>query len=295
MVTESSTLEPQTLRSAQPQDTRSHRTWKLTLAYDGTEFSGWQAQPGRATVQRSLERALARIEGRPVRVAGSGRTDAGVHALAQVASCELRNPIPTDGLLKALNRLLPPEIRVLRAEVAPPGFHARYAAIAKTYEYRIHRGPVCLPFTARYVYWHPYPLDEGAMALAAKRIPGERDFRSFASASRGADGSTVRTVFSSALARDGDLLVYRIRGAGFLYRMVRNIVGTLLDVGRSCLAPPDVDRILAIGDRSAAGRTAPARGLFLVGVEYLREAAGGAGSPETAAAQRSDRQADAPS
>lgn len=294
MVTKSAPLEPQTLCSAQPQDTRSHRTWKLTLAYDGTEFSGWQAQPDRSTVQGALERALARIEGRPVRVAGSGRTDAGVHALAQVASCALRNPIPSAGLLRALNRLLPPEIRVLRAEVAPPGFHARHAAVAKTYEYRIHRGPVCLPFTARYVYWHPYPLDEGAMALAAERIPGERDFRSFASAGRGAAGSTVRTVFSSAVARDEDLLVYRVRGAGFLYRMVRNIVGTLLDVGRNCLAPLDIDRILALGDRRAAGRTAPARGLFLVGVEYLREAPGGAGLPEPAAAQRGGRQANAP-
>ena len=250
-----------------------HRTWKLTLAYDGTDLAGWQIQPGRPTVQGLLESALSQIEGLPVKVSGSGRTDAGVHALAQVASCSLRNPIPPHGLLKALNRLLPAEIRVTEAQEAPAGFHARHSAIAKTYEYRIYRGPVCPPFQARYAYWHPYPLDEEAMRRAAHRYEGEHDFRSFASAGGNAAESMVRRVFSSALMRDGELLVYRVRGSGFLYRMVRNMVGTLLEVGRGNLLPPDIDRIAAARDRRAAGPTAPAQGLFLAGVEYADEGA----------------------
>lgn len=244
------------------------RTWKLTLSYDGTGFAGWQVQPRQRTVQGVLERALSRIEGAPVKAAGSGRTDAGVHALGQVASCSMRNPIPAGGLLKALNRLLPAAIRVTCAVEISAGFHARYAACAKTYEYRIHRAPICSPFESRYVYWHPYRLEEEAMALAAGRFEGEFDFRSFASQRGGPAGSAVRAVYSSSLRRDGDLLVYRVRGSGFLYRMVRNLVGTLLEVGRGNLAPDDIGRILEARDRSAAGPTAPARGLFLASVEY---------------------------
>lgn len=246
----------------------AERTWKLTLAYDGTDFAGWQEQPGRPTVQSALERALSRIEGRPVRAFGSGRTDAGVHALAQVASCSLANPIPAANLRKALNRLLPPEIRIADAREAEPGFHARHAAIAKTYEYRVHRGEICPPVLARYTHWHPYPLEEEAMRLAARRFVGERDFRSFVSEGGGPRGSTVRVIHSSELERSGDLLRYRVRGSGFLYRMVRNIVGTLLEVGRGRLRPEDIDAILAARARNAAGPTAPAQGLFLVSVEY---------------------------
>lgn len=246
----------------------SQRTWKLTLSYDGTDFAGWQVQPRERTVQGSLEQALSRIAGRPVKADGSGRTDAGVHAIAQVASCRLAIPIPPHGLLKALNRLLPASIRVTAAEKAPPGFHARRSAIAKTYEYRLHRGAVCSPFEARYVHWHPYPLDEDAMVAAARHLRGERDFRSLVSASRGTPESTVRTIHSSALSRGERLLVYRVRGSGFLYRMVRNIVGTLIEVGRGNLRPGDLEDVLAACDRRAAGPTAPARGLFLSEVEY---------------------------
>lgn len=249
-------------------DVPSPRTWSLTLAYDGTDFAGWQTQPGRTTVQGRLEAALSQVEGAAVRAAGSGRTDAGVHALGQVASCSMANPLPAQGLLKALNRLLPAAIRVTRARVAPPGFHARRSAVAKTYEYRIQRAPVCSPFDARYVCWHPYPLDEGAMQLACARFVGERDFQSFASAGGSEPESTVRTVHSSALSRDGDLLTYRVRGTGFLYRMVRNFVGTLLEVGRGNLGPDDIEAILATRDRAAAGPTAAASGLFLASVEY---------------------------
>lgn len=180
----------------------------------------------------------------------------------------MRNPISPDGFLKALNRLLPAEIRVTAACEAPMGFHARHAAIAKTYEYRIHRGALCPPFAARYTYWHPYPLDEAAIRIAAERFIGNRDFQSFASENRSERDSTVRTVYASTMIREGDLLLYRVRGSGFLYRMVRNIVGTLLEVGRGNLGPGDIDRILDARDRRAAGPTAPARGLFLVSVEY---------------------------
>ena len=264
----------------------SNRTWKLTLSYDGTDFAGWQVQPDQPTVQGHLEGALARIEGAPVKAAGSGRTDAGVHALAQVASCSIRNPIPDHGLLKALNRLLPPAIRITGVSEAAPAFHARRAATAKTYEYRIHRSQICSPFQSRYVYWHPYTLDEERMFRAAHLFEGERDFRSFASAGRSVAGSAVRTVFSSELRRAGDLLVYRVRGSGFLYKMVRTMVGTLLEVGRGNVRLIDVEAILNARDRRAAGPTAPARGLYLASVEYPASGEQAGGSPASSSSRR---------
>ena len=245
------------------------RTLRIKLAYDGSEFSGWQVQPGKTTVQGKLEQVFSTIDDQPVHVTGSGRTDAGVHALGQVASCELHNPIPIEGLVKAVNRLLPPSIRVLEATEMQNGFHARYAAITKTYEYRIYRSEICPPFKSRYVYWYPYPLDEAAMIEACKQFIGTRDFCSFASLSHGNEpSSAIRTVNDSKMTREGEILRYRIRGTGFLYRMVRNIIGTLLDVGRGNLLPVDIVSILKACDRSAAGPTAPARGLYLVSVEY---------------------------
>jgi tRNA pseudouridine38-40 synthase len=244
------------------------RNLKITLAYDGTDFCGWQVQPGRQTIQGLLEAALAEIEGSAVKVHGSGRTDAGVHALAQVASFHLANPIPAENLRKAMNRLLPEAVRVLLVEEAAADFHARYSARAKTYEYRIWREEICPPVVSRYVFPFPYPLDEERMRQAAPRLCGTRDFRSLTANGGEAVESTVRTVFSSTLARQGEQLIYRVRGSGFLHHMVRNAVGTLLEVGRGNLAPEDMDRILEARDRSAAGATAPARGLFLVEVEY---------------------------
>ena len=244
------------------------RNLKITLAYDGTGFCGWQVQPGRQTIQGLLEAALAEIEGAAVKVHGSGRTDAGVHALAQVASFHLANPIPAENLREAMNRLLPEAVRVLRVEEAAADFHARYSARAKTYEYRIWREEICPPLVSRYVFPFPYPLDEERMRQAAPRLCGTRDFRSLTANGGEAVESTVRTVFSSTLAREGEQLTYRVRGSGFLHHMVRNAVGTLIEVGRGNLAPEDIDRILEARDRSAAGATAPARGLFLVEVEY---------------------------
>ncbi|MBI3665034.1 MAG: tRNA pseudouridine(38-40) synthase TruA [Acidobacteria bacterium] len=246
------------------------RTLKLTIAYDGTDFHGWQIQPALPTIQGELERVLGEIEGHPVAIAGSGRTDAGVHALAQVASLRLVNPIPAANLRRAVNRLLPPSIRVLEVEEAAPDFHARYAARSKLYEYRLWRAEVCPPMMWRYVYHHPYPLDLAAMAETAPLLEGTHDFRSLASVDDSAteEESCVRTIFSSRLEVNRDLLYYRVRGSGFLHHMVRNIVGTLLEVGKGNLALADIPRILESGDRTQAGPTVPARGLFLVEVEY---------------------------
>ena len=246
------------------------RTLKLTLAYDGTDFHGWQVQPGLLTVQGELERVLEEIEGKPVAVAGSGRTDAGVHALAQVASLTLGNPIPTINLRRAMNRLLPPSIRILEVEEAASDFHARFSARSKLYEYRLWRGEICPPMMVRYVCHHPYPLDLAAMAEAARLFEGIHDFRSLAAAGEDEDGArtTVRTILLSRLEQEGDLVRYRVRGAGFLHHMVRNMVGTLLEVGKGNLAPGEISRILEAGDRNEAGPTAVARGLFLVEVEY---------------------------
>jgi tRNA pseudouridine38-40 synthase len=241
------------------------RRIRIHVAYDGTGFHGWQVQPGLSTIQGTLEEIVSGMEGHPVHVAGSGRTDAGVHALCQVAAFSLENPIPVPNLQRAVNRLLPPAIRVLSAEEAPAGFHPRFDALAKTYEYRILRGAICPPFEWPYVYHYPYPLDEERMVLLARAFEGERDFTAFAASDdRDQEGkSKVRTIFSSVLERGEGRLTYRVRGSGFLKHMVRNIVGTLIEAGRGHL--DTVDRI-----PSRCGPTAPAKGLFLVGVEYRR-------------------------
>jgi tRNA pseudouridine38-40 synthase len=239
------------------------RRIKITLAYDGGGFHGWQVQPGLPTVQGALENILAGIEGARVEVAGSGRTDAGVHALAQVAAFTLENPIPPANLRRAINRLLPPAIRVLTAEEVEPEFHPRFQAVAKTYEYRIFRGEVCSPFEWRYCHHYPYPLDEDKMVRLAAAFEGEHDFTAFAASdpSDALGRSKVRRVFSSALARQGDRLVFRIRGSGFLKHMVRNIAGTLIEAGKGNVEP--VDMLPAV-----SGPTASAKGLFLISVEY---------------------------
>lgn len=272
------------------------QNWRLTLAYDGTEFHGWQVQPDKPTIQGEMQSALGRITGETPLPQGSGRTDAGVHALAQVASFPLRAPIPPENLVRALNRTLPPAIRVTEARHAPDSFHARHSAVAKTYEYRIFRGEICPPFLARYVYSWTMPVDFKALEAAAQLFAGEHDFQSFAAsdpdlahrddanqeapgdgsaaitAPRVAPGSTVRTIDSSRWeqrqTKAGEILIYRVRGNGFLHHMVRNLVGTMLDVGRGYLRVQEIQEILAVRRRSAAGPTAPARGLFLHSVEY---------------------------
>ena len=266
------------------------QTWKLTLAYDGTGFSGWQVQPGKSTIQGELQQALGRVTGESPLPQGSGRTDAGVHALAQVASFALQARIPPENLRLALNRTLPHSIRIVQAEAVPGTFHARHSTVAKSYEYRVFRGDICPPFLARYVYACSWPLDVEALQMSAQLFVGEHDFMSFAAtdpdlnsrscpevdseatapgpAARGA----VRTIFSShweeRRSEAGDLLIYRVRGNGFLHHMVRNLVGTMLDVGRGRRPLAEIPSIIAARSRAAAGPTAPPLGLFLHSVEY---------------------------
>jgi tRNA pseudouridine38-40 synthase len=249
------------------------RNLKLILSYDGSEFSGWQVQPDVVTVQGTLASAIGRITGEKVLPQGSGRTDAGVHALAQVVTFVTESSVPTANFVKALNDILPATVRVLEVTEVLADFHARHSARAKTYRYRIFRGAICPPFLARYVWHFPYPLDEGAMARAAVLVVGEHDFTSFAAVDpeRGREGepaSNVRRIFSSTWERLEEEFIYAVRGSGFLHHMVRNLVGTFILVGKGTLGVEDVTRILEARSRAAAGATAPGSGLYLVGVEY---------------------------
>jgi tRNA pseudouridine38-40 synthase len=255
------------------------RNLKITMAYDGHEFHGWQIQPGKPTIQGTLAEVIGRITGEKVLPQGSGRTDAGVHALAQVATFELHSPIPSQGLQIALNDKLPPAIRVVNIEEVAAAFHARHSAKGKTYRYRIYRGAICPPFLAHYVWHYPWPLDETLMNDAAGLLEGEHDFTSFAAADpdratrirearEECEISNVRTVFSSCLRREADELVYEVRGDGFLHHMVRNLVGTLVEIGKWGHPAERIASILEEKARSAAGPTAPASGLYLVNVEY---------------------------
>ncbi|HVC45923.1 MAG TPA: tRNA pseudouridine(38-40) synthase TruA [Terracidiphilus sp.] len=274
-----------------PEPAPEGQTWRLTLAYDGTDYHGWQVQPGERTIQGELQASLGRVTGEAPLPQGSGRTDAGVHALGQVASFALAARIPAENLLRALNRTLPEAIRVLEARVAAEGFHARHSAVAKMYEYRVFRGAVCPPFLARYVYACRWPFDMGALQAGARQFVGEYDFLSFAATDpelgqrEGYDslprrghapaGPSVRRIFSSEWEEretaKGALLVYRVRGNGFLHHMVRNLVGTMLDVGRGSRRAEEIPAMLAARRRDAAGPTAPAQGLFLHSVKYGEE------------------------
>ncbi|MBV9761008.1 MAG: tRNA pseudouridine(38-40) synthase TruA [Acidobacteriaceae bacterium] len=246
------------------------RKLRFEVAYDGTEFNGWQVQPGLPTIQGVLEEAIGRIEGKTVTVIGSGRTDAGVHAFAQVAAVALENPIPADNFRRAVNRLLPYTIRVSHVSEARADFHPRFDARRKTYEYRIFREEICPPFERRFVYHHPYPLNEAAMTAAATLLEGEHDFTAFAAADEkdALEASKVRTMFRSVLERKERTLIYSVTGSGFLKHMVRNIMGVLLEVGKCNLSERDVLARLERGSAIKAGPTAPANGLFLVSVDY---------------------------
>lgn len=256
------------------------RTLKLTLAYDGSAFHGWQVQPGKPTIQGTLADVIESLTGERLLPQGSGRTDAGVHALAQVATFETASQIPAANFQIVLNDRLPPAIRVVAIDEMPQGFHARHSAIGKRYHYRIWRGDIVPPFLARYVTHHPYPLDESAMQRAAALVSGEHDFTSFAAvdpdrSSRLAESSgdslqvsNIRTIRESRFERHDDELLYIVRGNGFLHHMVRNLVGTFLLAGKGSIVPSDIIRILEARDRRTAGPTAPAEGLYLVEVEY---------------------------
>ena len=253
------------------------RTLRLTVAYDGTGYAGWQVQPGRKrTIQGTLEQVLRRILREPVSVIGSGRTDAGVHAIAQVAHCATRSPIACDRLLRSLNALLPPDIAVTYIEEAARGFHARFGARRKHYRYRVYTGAVVPPFIRPYVHHARQPLNLSAMRREAAALHGTHDFRSFARLGK-REQDTRRTIRAVRMSRKGSELHLDIEGNGFLHTMVRSIAGTILDVGRGRLAPGTVRRLLRAPPQRGAGRapnrrlagtTAPAHGLTLVSVEY---------------------------
>jgi tRNA pseudouridine38-40 synthase len=261
------------------------RTLKIVLAYEGSNLVGWQRQPSGMSVQALLEQALAAIEGRAVTVTGAGRTDAGVHALGQVASCHVEHPLPAAQFARALNAMLPADIRVLQVDDVSDTFHARYGARLKTYRYLVLNAGFVGPFERRYVWHVPQRLDAVAMGEAARHLEGEHDF----AALQGAGGTTMTTVRTMTVARvresttaevvggslaigarpdGGRLIVVELIGTGFLRHMVRNAVGTLVEIGLGKRAPSWMGAVLASGDRGQAGPTAPASGLFLVGVDY---------------------------
>jgi tRNA pseudouridine38-40 synthase len=248
------------------------RTFKITVSYDGTDFSGFQRQANARSVQAELESALAAIEGKHVTVAGAGRTDAGVHALGQVASFKLSNAIPERDLLRAVNAKLPEDVRVLSAEEAAPGFNARFSARSKVYRYRVSNTRVMSPFQRRFAWHISRSLDRAAMNEAARELVGEHNFACF-QAKGGTIRSTVRTITRSdwteePLAGGGRLLLYEIAGTGFLKYMVRAVVGTLIEVGDGRRSPSSLRDLLVSGSRAAAGPTAPPVGLYLVRVDY---------------------------
>jgi tRNA pseudouridine38-40 synthase len=248
------------------------RNLKLTLQYDGTNYNGWQRQRVGTTIQALLEDALAPIEGRPVTVHGAGRTDAGAHALAQVASVSLEASLDTHTLGRALNAVLPEDVRVIDVEEMPADFHARFSATGKTYEYRIVNAPFVDAFLFRYAWHVPQKLDVEAMGAAAAPLVGRHDFAAFQGSPEGAVvHSTVRAI--EAIEWEGgcaynDPLTVRITGDGFLRHMVRNIVGTLVEVGAGRWNHRRAGEVLESGNRTLAGPTAPAKGLFLVSVRY---------------------------
>jgi tRNA pseudouridine38-40 synthase len=274
--------------------------WKLILAYDGSPFHGWQVQPALPTVQGTLAAALRHVTGETVLPQGSGRTDAGVHALAQVATFPLEVPIPAASLLRALNRALPPAIRVLSANLAPPAFHARHSALSKTYEYRCfprvqrpREAPdlICPPTLAPFVWDCPWHLDLELAQQAAASILGQHDFTSFAAVdpdlthrtsvfpisfnpieqgrlAQPPAPSNLRTIHTSTWTLESGLAIYRVTGSGFLHHMVRNLVGTFVEIASGRRPALSIPAILTARNRAAAGQTAPPQGLFLVSVLY---------------------------
>jgi tRNA pseudouridine38-40 synthase len=241
------------------------KNYRLVIGYDGTDFRGWQRQPDGRTVQGVLEEAVFKVTRKRTVVHGAGRTDAGVHALGQVASIRGVFKLTDEVLFRALNAVLPADVRVFTLGEAPPGFHARRSARSKLYRYRIVHAPQASPLDRRYVLHWPYPLKLGAMREAARLFVRTADFTAFSS---NRDRSPVRTVTRSELRRSGDEIVYTVEAQGFLRYMVRTIVGTLLEVGRGRIRPADIEAIFGNRDRSLAGPTAPARGLTLVRVDY---------------------------
>jgi tRNA pseudouridine38-40 synthase len=243
------------------------RNLKLTLAYDGTDFHGWQIQPHLRTIQGELQQALRKLFNHDVKVIGSGRTDAGVHAHGQVANVQTVRAMETGAVLRGANALLPPEIRVLGVDDVAPEFHARRSARSKTYEYRVCRDAVVCPFRCRYAFAFRYPICEEAVDRGTLHFLGTHDFTSFCATATEVEDRR-RTIYEAAWERSGTEWVFRIRGNGFLQYMVRTITGTLLEIGRKRIRPEQVPEIFAARDRRLAGPSLPTHGLHLMGVEY---------------------------
>jgi tRNA pseudouridine38-40 synthase len=247
------------------------RWLKLTVAYDGTDYAGWQIQPDKPTVQAAIETAWHEITRETVRVTAAGRTDAGVHALGQVVAVATENQLSISDLQRGLNAVLPEDVVIVALEDAPEGFHATYDALGKTYRYQIHTGRVPAIFDRRYVWHYPHALDAAAMHAAAQALVGKHDFSSFESAGSERPDS-VRTITEIAVRRGdralADRVTIEVAGDGFLYNMVRAIVGTLVEVGRGTRDVAWPAEVLAACDRTRAGQTAPPQGLFLVRVAY---------------------------
>jgi tRNA pseudouridine38-40 synthase len=250
------------------------RYFKLTIAYDGTDFHGWQFQINKPTVQGEIVSVLRRLTQENVQLLGAGRTDAGVHALGQVGSFRTQSPLSAGEFQRALNALLPPTIRIVTAEETGPDFNARWSAKGKVYRYRLYRGKVVPPMLWRYVLHYPFPLKEDAMRDAAARFVGVHDFTSFAASTGSEDDDKERNmereIYSAGLAgaEDGQELWFTVHGRSFLRYMVRKMVGTLLEVGRGKLTPDDINKLYELKDRSKSGPTVPPQGLFMVSVDH---------------------------
>lgn len=241
---------------------------RLIVAYDGTNYHGWQVQDNGITIESELNRCLTNLLGEEIQVIGASRTDAGVHALGNVAVFDTENRMPAEKISYALNQRLPEDIRIQKSEEVPPDWHPRYCDSRKTYEYRIYRGEFPMPVKRLYSHFTYRPLDVGKMCQAAEFLVGEHDFKSFCQTGAQVE-STVRTLYSLEVEEQGADLVIRVCGNGFLYNMVRILAGTLMEVGQGKRTPQSMTEVLAAKNRSAAGPTAPACGLTLVKYEFL--------------------------
>ena len=243
---------------------------RMVVAYDGTAYRGWQLQPNGITIEEVLNRELTALLKEPISVIGASRTDSGVHARGNVAVFDTENRMPADKICFALNQRLPDDIRVQRSEEVPADWHPRKANCTKTYEYKVLNRKISMPLERLYAHFCYFNLDLDKMREAAAYLVGEYDFKSFCTVRTQAE-ETVRTIYSLDITKQDDMITIRISGSGFLYNMVRIIAGTLLEVGMGAYPPEHVEEILDARDRQAAGRTAPARGLTLVSMEYQQE------------------------
>ena len=243
------------------------RRIKLTVAYDGTDYCGWQIQPNGITIEKVLNNALSRLTGQTAAVIGASRTDAGVHARGNIAVFDTDSAIPPERIAYAVNPLLPEDIVVVKSEEVPPDWHPRYRDSVKTYEYRILNREMPDPLRRRDTWHVSFPLDLDRMRAAAACLTGEHDFRSFCSIHTGAK-TTVRTIYALDIVRTDSLITIRISGSGFLYNMVRIIAGTLVETGRGFRSPNEVRNMLTAKERGQAGVTAPPQGLTLISIEY---------------------------